>query len=87
MHQDSTEKVKNILTVLAQAKKSGEGFLWIREVARRAKINPASAKWLIEHYLWDQIEFMNVDPLLERGLKLKPLTLTENAYQQILKNQ
>jgi hypothetical protein len=37
--------------------------------------------------LWDKIEFQEVDPLIEKGLKIQPVTLKEDVYQEIIKRK
>jgi len=85
MHKGTETKVKTLLKVLVDAKSAGEGFLWTRELSRRTKMNPATISWITNRYLWDKLEFMEVDPLIEKGLKIKPLTLKQEVYEEILK--
>ena len=87
MQKKTENHLKNILKVLAEAKTAGEGFLWIRELSRRTKLNPATVTWCIHRYLWDKIEFQEVDALLAKGLKIQPVTIKEEVYQELLKRQ
>lgn len=86
MQKHTEEHLKNILKVLAEAKATGEGFLWIREVSRRCKLNPATVTWCIHRYLWDKVEFQEVDALLERGLKIQPVTIKDEVFNEIIKH-
>jgi len=87
MQKKTEAHLKNILKALAEAKAAGEGFLWIRELSRRTKLNPATVTWCIHRYLWDKIEFPDVDALLSKGLKIQPVTIKEEVYQELLKRQ
>jgi len=87
MQKHTKNVLKTILKTLAEAKLSGEGFLWIREISRRTKLNPATVTWSIHRYLSDKVEFMSVDPLIEKGLKIQPIRIKEEALQEILKKQ
>ena len=87
MQKKTEEHLKNILKTLAEAKMAGEGFLWIREVSRRTKLNPATVTWCIHRYLWDKIEFPETDSLLEKGLKIMPVALKEEVFQDLIKRQ
>ena len=87
MKKRTENHLKNILKALAEAKAAGEGFLWIRELSRRTKLNPATVTWCIHRYLWDKLEFQDVDPLIAKGLKIMPVTLKEEVYQDIMKRQ
>ena len=87
MQKKTEDHLKNILKVLAEAKAAGEGFLWIREISRRTKLNPATVTWCIHRYLWDKVEFQEVDALLERGLKIQPLAIKEDVYNEIMDRQ
>ncbi|PIO00112.1 hypothetical protein COT72_03050 [archaeon CG10_big_fil_rev_8_21_14_0_10_43_11] len=87
MQKQTETHLKNILKTLAEAKKAGEDFLWIRELSRRCNLNPATVTWCIHRYLWEKIEFIDVDSLLSKGLKIQPVSLREHVYQEILKNQ
>ncbi len=87
MQKQTESHLKNILKTLAEAKMAGEDFLWIRELSRRCKLNPATVTWCIHRYLWEKVDLVDVDSLLSKGLKLQPLSLKDEVYQEILKNQ
>ena len=84
MQKHTEQHLKNILKALAEAKMAGEGFLWIRELSRRVKLNPASVTWCIHRYLWDKIEFQEVDALIEKGLKIQPISIKEEVFKEIM---
>lgn len=86
-----TQKTKmyryRILRCLAEAKAKGHEFLWIRELARRTGINMGTVNWILYRYLYPEyIEFPNVDPLLEKGLKIRPIKLKDSVFEQIVAN-
>lgn len=87
MQNKTKQHLKEIIRILAEAKGRGESFLWIRELSRRCKLNPATVTWCIHRYLLQEIEFVEVEPLIEKGLKIQPIRIKEEIYQKLLKQQ
>ena len=67
--------VAKVLTVLLQAQREGTSWLWVREIARRTKLHPEVVRRVVDGYLSNAIESAEVDPLLEKGLRIRPVML------------
>jgi len=82
-----TQKQRNlILRTLAKARaEEGLEFLWLREITRRTELNMGTVSWILHRYLApDYVEFPQVDALLERGLKIRPIKLKDRIYDQMV---
>lgn len=84
MQKGTENHLKNILKALAEAKAAGESFLWIRELSRRCELNPATVTWCIHRYLWEKVELVETDSLLEKGLRLQPVRIRDDVFQEIM---
>ncbi len=63
----------------------GLEFLWIREITRRTGLNMGTVTWVLYRYLTpDYVEFPEVDALLQKGLKIRPIKLKDNIYNQMI---
>jgi len=81
-------RVKNmqkILICLADSRARGQEFMWMRSIARHTNINLGTVSWIIyRHLAPDYIEFPEADPLIEQGLKIRPIRLKDDIYDQLL---
>ena len=90
MYRKMKAKTKNdrnkILRCLAKARaEEGLEFLWIREITRRTGLNMGTVTWILYRYLTpDYIEFPEVDALLQKGLKIRPIKLKDQIYEQMI---
>jgi len=74
------------LRTMAKARaEEGLEFLWIREITRRTKLNMGTVTWVLYRYLTpDYVEFPEVDALLQKGLKIRPIKLKDKIYEQMI---
>ena len=84
-----TEKTKRnrdrILECLAKAKAEGTEFLWIREISRRTGINLGTVTWILYRYLYPTyVDFPHADPLIESGLKIRPVKLKDSVFNKMV---
>jgi|TARA_Y100000310_G_scaffold342866_1_gene447957 hypothetical protein len=85
--EEKTLKQRNlILRTMAKARaEDGLEFLWIREITRRTGLNMGTVTWVLYRYLTpDYVEFPEVDALLQKGLKIRPIKLKDNIYNQMI---
>jgi len=85
--EEKTLKQRNlILRCMAKARaEEGLEFLWIREITRRTELNMGTVTWILYRYLTpDYVEFPEVDALLQKGLKIRPIKLKDNIYEQMI---
>lgn len=86
MNEKTRSDRDKLLNCLLNAKEQGVEFLWIRELSRRTGINLGTVNWILYRYLYpDYIDFPEVDALLEKGLKIRPVRIKESAYKKLNK--
>jgi len=85
MNSPKTKKDRDkILKCLAEAHAEGAPFLWVREISRRTKINLGTVTWILYRYLHpNYVEFPAADPLIEQGLKIKPIKLKDEIFEKM----
>ena len=70
-------QIVKILHVLVRAKKQGRDWLWIREIARLSKLHPEIVRRALDTDLREAIEEVDVEPLLAKGLRIRPVMLKD----------
>lgn len=63
--------VKNIIKIVKCLKEAEEGWIWIREIARRCNLDHTTVSRLIDRYLQNFVEVQNMEPFNVRMIRLK----------------
>lgn len=71
MRKDTIENIIKIAKCLKQAE---EGWLWVREIARRCKLHHKTVSRLLDRHLGMFIEVQSMEPFNVRMVRLKPGT-------------
>lgn len=71
--------VKVYQTMLYARQEEGLRWLWIREIARRADLHPEIVRRILYTYLREAIEELDVELLMEKGLRIRPVQLKERV--------
>jgi len=75
--------VENILLVysalLRARQEEGVNWLWVREIARRAGLHPEIVRRVLHSYLRETIEELDVELLLDKGLRIRPVRLKDRV--------
>jgi len=64
--------MRNIVKIVKCLKQAEEGWLWIREVARRTGLHHKTVSRLIDRHLSMFVEIERLEPFNVRMLRLKP---------------
>ena len=74
------KRILRIYQVMAAARQEeGIDWLWIREIARRAQMHPEIVRRTLYSHLREAIEELDVDLLLEKGLRIRPVRLKDKV--------
>jgi len=75
--------VENILLVysalLRARQEEGVNWLWVREIARRAGLHPEIVRRILYSHLREVIEELDVELLLDKGLRIRPVRLKDRV--------
>ena len=66
------DTMRNIVKIVKCLKQAEEGWLWIREVARRTGLHHKTVSRLIDRHLSMFVEIERLEPFNVRMLRLKP---------------
>ncbi|MEM5843627.1 MAG: helix-turn-helix domain-containing protein [Candidatus Aenigmatarchaeota archaeon] len=68
------DKIQNLIKIVKCLKHSEEGWLWIREIARRTKLHHKTVSRLINTHLTMFVEIQKFEPFNVQMVRLKPGT-------------
>ncbi|MCS7105899.1 MAG: hypothetical protein NZ942_01100 [Candidatus Aenigmarchaeota archaeon] len=68
------DKVQNLIKIVKCLKQSEEGWLWIREIARRTKLHHKTVSRLINTHLTMFVDIQKFEPFNVQMVRLKPGT-------------
>jgi len=73
--------MRNIVKIVKCLKQAEEGWLWIREVARRTGLHHKTVSRLIDRHLSMFVEIERLEPFNVRMLRLKPGVDTNGIFK------
>ncbi len=53
----------------------GIQWLWVREIARRAEMHPETVRRILNSYMREIVEELDVELLMSKGLRIRPVRL------------
>jgi len=53
----------------------GIQWLWVREIARRAEMHPEIVRRILNSYMREIVEELDVELLMSKGLRIRPVRL------------
>jgi len=65
------DEIKNVIKIVKCLKEAEGGWIWIREIARRCKLNHKTVSRLIDKHLAMFIEQQTMEPFNVRMMRLK----------------
>lgn len=81
--------VVRVLRFLVEQRNIGAQYLWYGLVAKRLRMHHEVVRRIVEGYLSGAVEFVDVDPLLQLGLRIRPFRVKEDVsvegYMKYLK--
>ena len=80
MRKDTAE---NIIKIVKCLKGAEEGWLWIREIARRTNLHHKTISRLIDNHLTMFVDMQTMEPFNVRMIKLKPGADLNGIYRFI----
>ncbi|RLF77629.1 hypothetical protein DRN32_07670 [Thermococci archaeon] len=75
------DTMRNIVKIVKCLKQAEEGWLWIREVARRTGLHHKTVSRLIDRHLSMFVEIERLEPFNVRMLRLKPGVDTNGIFK------
>ena len=57
----------------------GIQWLWVREIARRAEMHPEIVRRILNSYMREIVEELDVELLMSKGLRIRPVRLKNRA--------
>ena len=80
MRKDTAE---NIIKIVKCLKGAEEGWLWIREIARRTSLHHKTVSRLIDNHLTMFVDMQTMEPFNVRMVRLKPEADLNGIYRFI----
>jgi len=78
MRKDTAE---NIIKIVKCLKGAEEGWLWIREIARRTNLHRKTVSRLVDNHLSMFVDIQTMEPFNVRMIRLKPGTDINGVYR------
>jgi uncharacterized protein YmfQ (DUF2313 family) len=78
MRKDTAE---NIIKIVKCLKGAEEGWLWIREIARRTGLHHKTVSRLVDTHLTMFVDMQTMEPFNVRMIRLKPGTDINGIYR------
>jgi len=78
MRKDTAE---NIIKIVKCLKGAEEGWLWIREIARRTNLHHKTVSRLVDNHLSMFVDMQAMEPFNVRMIRLKPGTDINGVYR------
>ena len=75
------DTIKNVIKIVNCLKQSEEGWLWVREIARRTDLHHKTVSRLIEKHLAMFIDVQKFEPFNVEMIRLKPGTDINGIYR------
>lgn len=75
------DTIKNVIKIVNCLKQSEEGWLWVREIARRTDLHHKTVSRLIENHLTMFIDVQKFEPFNVEMIRLKPGTDVNGIYR------
>ena len=76
---ENSRLVKQIVRVyqamLCARVDDGIQWLWVREIARRAEMHPEIVRRILNSYMREIVEELDVELLMSKGLRIRPVRL------------
>ena len=60
----------------------GIQWLWVREIARRAEMHPEIVRRILNSYMREIVEELDVELLMSKGLRIRPVRLKNRVNIQ-----
>lgn len=75
------DTIKNIVKIVQCLKNAEEGWLWVREIARRTELHHKTVARLIDKHLGMFVERQTMEPFNVEMIRLKPGTDASGIYR------
>jgi len=83
---ENSRLVKQIVRVyqamLCARVDDGIQWLWVREIARRAEMHPEIVRRILNSYMREIVEELDVELLMSKGLRIRPVRLKNRVNIQ-----
>jgi len=77
------DTMKNLIKIVRCLKNAEEGWLWIREIARRTELHHKTVARLIDRHLGMFVERQTMEPFNVEMIKLKPGTDVDGIFRYL----
>ncbi len=75
------DTVENVIKIVKCLKQSEEGWLWIREIARRTNLHHKTVSRLVDNHLTMFVDVQRLEPFNVEMIRLKPGTDVNGIFR------